>query len=159
MKKQIHIVAVILLLVVGFALYFTMHRSTGVRENATKKVSFAEFLKTNTGSYACSVQYPFQTGTITATLHLADGMIRGDYVSPYENVNVMFIIRDGYYYPWTSLATSSFKIPMPRDAAGNQTGEVYRSYVETAQEYTCSPWITDASMFVLPKNILFKSVE
>lgn len=163
MKKQVKLIALVLLALAagGGWTYYSKPKITKENKVGTtveNKIAFAEFLKNNKESYKCTVYYPFQAGTVVATIYRADNMIRGEYKSPYENVEVKFIIRDGYYYPWTSKSATSTKIAIPRDPQGNQSGEIYYSYIRSVGEYECNPWTMDASMFAVPQNIKFETV-
>jgi len=132
--------------------------------NAGKKMAFSEFIKQNTGSYKCTVDQDID-GSITAgTTYVSDGMIRGEYNTKVQNINVdtTFIVRDGFSYSFTSLApTMGFKVKITEPKAGDTTTATSGSYSFNAEkigDYNCEPWTLDASKFTVPTNITFKEI-
>ncbi len=129
-----------------------------------KKMAFADFIKNDKGSYKCTVHRTVQNIDTTGTMYIANKMIRGEFSNNYQgqNVEVKFIIRDGYGYTWTTgipNMSGGYKIKIPVDPDGKETGEVMYSYVDSVGDYTCENWTVDTAMFTVPTNMTFQAMN
>lgn len=132
-----------------------------------KKMAFSEFLKQG-GSYKCTVDQYITAGdyeNITkGTTYVSGGMVRGEYTSKVENLNVesTVLVRDGYTYSWTSMAPNmGFKVKVV-EAKGDTSTSTSGSYnwnAEQIGDYECVPWTVDMSKFAVPTDITFQELN
>ncbi len=136
-------------------------------ENPTagKKMAFTEFLKQDKGDYKCTVNQDVNGSVTVGTTYLSGGMIRGEYNTQVQNMNVdsTFIVRDGFSYSFTSLApTMGFKVKVVEPKEGDVTTQTSGSYQWNAQnigDYDCQPWTVDPAKFTIPTNITFQEIK
>ena len=133
--------------------------------NAGKKMAFSEFLKQDKGDYKCTVNQDVNGSVTVGTTYLSGGMIRGEYNTQVQNMNVdsTFIVRDGFSYSFTSLApTMGFKVKVVEPKEGDVTTATSGSYQWNAQtigDYDCQPWTVDPAKFTIPTNITFQEIK
>jgi hypothetical protein len=133
-------------------------------DESGKKMAFSEFLKQG-GSYKCEVNQYVNEMETKGTTYINDGMIRGEYNTKVQNMNVdsTMIVRDGYTYSWTSvMPTTGFKAKVAEvvggDAVAGPSGQ-YSFNATQIGDYNCEAWTADASKFTIPTNITFKDVD
>lgn len=162
---------------VGSSFFLTTDVETSTSENVTsdqlettnptagKKMAFTEFLKQDKGDYKCTVNQDVNGSVTVGTTYLSGGMIRGEYNTQVQNMNVdsTFIVRDGFSYSFTSLApTMGFKVKVVEPKEGDVTTQTSGSYQWNAQnigDYDCQPWTTDPAKFTIPTNITFQEIK
>ncbi len=127
-----------------------------------KKMAFSQFIKEG-GTYKCIVHQSVSGTDTTGTTYLHQGMIRGEYSTSIQNMNIdaTVIVRDGYAHSWTSIApTMGFKSKVVTDEATGSLGTTgtYSYNTDQIGDYDCQPWTADVSLFELPTGITFKEV-
>lgn len=128
-----------------------------------KKMAFGEFVKGG-GAYKCTVAQHVGDVTSNGTVYINDQMLRGEFNSAVNGLNVdsNMIVRDGYTYTWSSMTPNmGFKIKVAENTAGDVGASASASYAwnsETIGDYDCEPWSIDASLFTVPANITFQEM-
>ncbi len=134
-------------------------------EEATsgKKMAFSEFIK-NGGSYKCTVNQSVNGTDTVGTTYIDGGMIRGEYNTKVQNLNVdsTLIVRDGYTYTWTSMTPNmGFKAKVVESIGGDIDAGMSGQYSFNAEQigdYNCEAWSSDASKFALPAGVTFNEL-
>ncbi len=127
-----------------------------------KKMAFADFMKQG-GEYKCTIhQYDGETDTV-GTTYLDDGMIRGEYNTKVQGLNIdtTFVMRDGYTYTWNSMMPNTgfkSKVTEVNSNNGANASGSYNFNAEEIGDYDCEAWTPDPSKFIIPTNITFKTV-
>lgn len=135
--------------------------SAMVREG--KKMAFSQFLKEG-GSYKCTVNQSIGGIQTNGTTYINDGMIRGEYSTEMQDVNIdsTMIVRDGFTYTWSSaMPLFGFKAKVIENAPIDTSASFSAKYSFNAEQigdYDCQPWTVDASKFVIPSSVTFKEV-
>ncbi len=128
-----------------------------------KKMAFSQFVKQG-GSYKCTVNQYVGDTTTEGTTYINEGMIRGEYNTKVQGIDVStsFIARDGYTYTWSSMApTMGFKSKIVESTTeGDTTGTsgTYSFNAEQIGDYNCQPWSADSALFVVPSKVTFKTI-
>jgi hypothetical protein len=163
-KVIIGIIAAILI-VSGGAWYLSQGKAgmgdtnTEVVESSQGAGTFADLLS-QAGSRTCTVKTFIEEAPSTGTVYIANGKIRGDFVSMPEamgsaEVTSHMIQADGYVYTWTDMMPQGMKMKMPEASAQGQTTTQGSVPADTRVEYSCSLWITDDTKFEPPAEVSF----
>lgn len=134
--------------------------STASTTPAGKKMAFSEFIKQG-GSYKCTVTQTVATMTTNGTVYIDGSKIKADFAVSVagQSINTTMIVRDGYTYTWTSNApTKGFKTKVATGGQGDSsTGAKGTITWDGSQigDYSCDPWVAQASMFELPTTVTF----
>lgn len=126
-----------------------------------KKIPFSELVKKQDGAYKCTVNQYVANIETKGTAYINAGMIRGEFNTKLQNMNVdsTFVVRDGYSYTWSSMLPSmGFKAKVDTSAGGNNTAGPSGTYVFNAEQigdYNCEAWTVDNSKFEIPASIKF----
>jgi hypothetical protein len=141
----------------------TVSQSETPRQNE-KKMAFSEFIKQG-GSYKCSVNQSVGGVETNGTTYISGGMIRGEYRSAAEGMNVdsTLVVRDGYTYTWTSMMPGvGFKSNIVETTGAESTtagmSGTYSWNAEQIGDYSCESWDADSSLFEIPKDITFREM-
>jgi hypothetical protein len=138
----------------------TTTASTTPEKPAGKKIAFTEFMK-KTGSYKCTVTQTVATMTTNGTVYLDEGKVKADFAVSVagQSINTSMIVRDGYSYTWTSNSpTKGFKTKIAGSATGSGSSSPKGTYTWDGSQigdYSCDPWVAEASMFEIPKTVTF----
>lgn len=122
--------------------------------------SFGELIA-RAGSWTCTVSTSVEAAPSEGTTYIADGKIRADFVSrPVmlggKEVATHMIQSDGYVYTWSDMMPQGMKMLIPKDMPTSSAGDAVGTVSADAQvQYSCLPWIVDASKFEPPSNISF----
>ena len=167
-KKTIVSLVVVAVLIVGVSLILgNKNTKPGEEESTTpvsKKMAFSEFLKQG-GTYKCEINQKVDNTETKGTTYINGEMIRGEYSTKVENVDInsTILVRDGYTYSWTSsLPNMGFKIkmdPKTTDNSGINNPSSYGFNAEQIGDYNCEAWTLDQSKFTVPTNITFRELE
>ncbi len=134
-----------------------------VTESSGKKMAFADFVKQG-GSYKCNVNQNIEGSTTVGTAYISGGMIRGEYSTQAQgiNINTSLIVRDGYTYTWSSMAAGmGFKSKVVDSNASDTNTGMSGQYSWNAQQigdYDCEEWAPDMTQFELPGGITFREM-
>lgn len=136
-----------------------------IQATSGKKIPFSELVKKQDGAYKCTVNQYVANIETKGTAYINAGMIRGEFNTKVQNMNVdsTFVVRDGYSYTWSSMLPSmGFKAKVDTSAGGNNnTAGPSGTYVFNAEQigdYNCEAWNVDQSKFQIPSNITFKEM-
>jgi len=138
----------------------TTPASTTAEKPASKKMPFSEFIKQG-GAYKCMVTQTVATMTTNGTLYINDGKVKAEFAVSVagQTISTSMIIRDGYNYTWTSNSpTKGLKTKIATGGQGDSsTGPKGTITWDGSQigDYSCEPWVAEASMFELPKTVTF----
>ena len=166
-KTSIAILVVIVVVVAGYFIFSkpkseeNQNTDATAKEETNKKMAFGEFLKQG-GPYKCEVNQTVDDFETKGTTYVNNGMIRGEYNTKVEGVDMtsIMIIRDGYTYSWTSTLPTGFKI---KNEVNSSTGEdtsysgTY-GYASQIGDYNCVAWSVDQSKFTVPTNVNFQEI-
>lgn len=173
MNKNVAIVVgILILIIVGFVAYSAMkkpsqpinkvmvtseNKSAASNSQTTAQGTLKSLLSSGK-SQKCTYSYDHQSTAVNGTVYVANGKMRGDFVSASEQSKVAghMIIDGGYFYVWTDLSNSGIKMAVnqeqPANAPGSnsQTPDINQSFT-----YTCQGWAEDDTLFALPSGISF----
>ncbi len=165
-KTSIAILVIIVIVVAGYFIFSKPkseenQNTDTVGTTGNKKMAFGEFLKQG-GSYKCEVNQYVDDIETKGTTYISNGMIRGEYSTKVEGVDMtsITIIRDGYTYSWTSTLSTGFKIKNEVDSSTGEDTSYSGTYGYAAQirDYNCVAWSADQSKFSIPTNIEFQEI-
>lgn len=110
------------------------------------------------GSWTCSVSSTAGGVASNGTTYAANGMVRSDFTSEIPQVGSIeshMIVRDGLAYTWTSMMNQGFKFPISEGDGEAEVSAEVAAPVHQDYDFSCSPWVADASRFALPAGITF----
>jgi hypothetical protein len=146
--------------IVGSSTMITTGTSTATSTSdkpAGKKIAFSEFMKKG-GSYKCSVTQNMATMTTQGTIYIHDKMVKGNFSVSLagQTIQTNMIVRDGYSYTWTnSTPTTGIKTKIATSASGKTSTSTMTWTGEQIGDYSCVAWVTDDTVFELPKTVTF----
>jgi hypothetical protein len=173
MNKNVAIVVgILILIIVGFVAYSAMKKPSqpinkamvtsenkpAASNSQTTAQGTLKSLLSSGKSQKCTYSYSRQSTTVSGTVYVANGKMRGDFVSPsgQSKVTGHMIIDGGYFYVWTDLSNSGIKMAVNQEQPANapvsnsQTPDINQSFT-----YSCQGWAEDDTLFVLPSSISF----
>lgn len=159
------VVAIVVVVLGGFIIYSVNKGGTEVADNTdttnvtatTNKVAFVDVVKKG-GTLTCSITENRAGTKVEGKIFMGNGMMRGDYVTKENGVNVYsdFIVRDGYTYTWSSLTpTAGIKVAIPVVGSSDITVNTSSFDVSQVSDYDCKSWTLDQSKFTVPTEITF----
>lgn len=162
-----HIVGIVLAVIVigGGIWYATTHpisqtqteteNQTATTEPASGAGTIAD-LWAMTGSVKCDVSSDDPNASFTGTVYASGGKMRVDAVATIaqldRTVTTHMVRADGFFYTWSDLLPQGIKIA---ETAAETTAAQQGVSGQTKVNYTCGPWIPDASLLTPPANITF----
>lgn len=165
MQKKLIIAGILILVVLGGYFLLRLDNNTPrerISENivAQKGLSileasaaYSEFVKKG-GSLKCITKSSENGGEANAIVYISNRMAREEVtIHIYQNfsMDATVIVRDGYMYSWDPSTKNGGRTKMP------ESSEIYPfSQINSTGSYDCEPWEADASMFDLPKDVIFK---
>lgn len=176
MNKKILIVLIILILI-GVGVYlFTKKPSQSIKqetvnsqdnttntENKTTQGTLKSLL-TAGKSQKCTYSKNLESVSLSGTVYISNGKMRGDYVSGTEQmkVNGHMIVDGQYLYSWTDLSKQGTKMAINQEAqtpaTASENTSSQASDMNQAFEYVCQGWTEDASVFIVPSDITFSAL-
>ncbi|HRH24595.1 MAG TPA: hypothetical protein PK109_03340 [Candidatus Paceibacterota bacterium] len=156
---------VAIVVVGGGAWFFSQHKAgtdlsgTGTTENTVGEsgtLSLKELMMMG-GSRKCEVTVTTAEAPATGTVYVSGTDVRSDIVTKPAAMNGATIsahmIKSGdYMYSWSDMIPQGVKVKITAaESAGAQAGYDANSQVQ----YSCSPWIPDASKFEVPSTVTF----
>ena len=93
----------------------------------------------------------------SGAVYVSENKLRGNLTSYVNGVltNTVMIDNGRYIYAWTKDALTGVTIPAPLLSAGGKIVSAGGIALTEQIDYSCNPWKTDASYFVLPKTVTF----
>lgn len=126
-------------------------------EPFTMKGTFSDLTKKG-GSYECTVSHSVSVAQSDGKVYVSGSKIRGEFSSKIPQVNMTVkstMLSDGeYIYTWTDMAKTGFKAKIVESAKPVSVDSVGNEYMQNL-DYSCNPWISDDSKFVIPSDINF----
>ena len=172
-KKSLYItVGIILLLLIGGGSYLLMSKKTSPNTPRTESSmqSTLKGLLAKGIAQKCTFTDKTESFDMSGVMYMAGNRLRGDYNSVMDGKTIVshMITDNNTSYTWQDDQTTGFMMKFEPEkvtaGAANQdkniTGESKSTQNQTFDpekvvDYKCSPWITDNSLFVPPKNIKF----
>jgi len=128
-----------------------------------KKMAFAEFMKTNKGSYVCTVNQNVGGTDTAGTVHVNGMDISGQFAitAAGQSLTAYVVSKDGYVYTWTSMMpTVGWKSKMTTSGSGSTAASGTFSWNnDTIGDYDCQPEPVNASLFTIPASVNFTAVN
>ncbi len=126
----------------------------------TGTTTFADFVAQG-GSRSCTVTVNNPTAPATGVVYVSGSEIRADFVAKPVTANGMeisahMIQTGGYVYSWTDMIPQGVKVAMT-NSSGAAASQGFDMNAQVA--YDCTPWIVDASKFVVPSTVTFMEVN
>jgi hypothetical protein len=119
--------------------------------------TFTEFFAKG-GSYECNIGQSVKNLQTNGTMWFSGKDVRADIDTTLQGrtYDFYFIVKDGYTYSWGSLFQGGMK-SKSQNADGSYTNDNnYTWNPKLISTFNCKPWKADASMFILPTDIVFK---
>jgi hypothetical protein len=174
------IVIVVILILLGGGAFYLFHKSQKAAmqseqttmqpqsgQMTTQKKSLFDFFSM-AGSQKCTFTNKENGGS--GIVYTSSGKMRGDFQSV-DNGKTMasHMINDGkYIYYWSDGAKSGYKMSLdfvkqqaaqvsmaPGNSSSQQQTPSQAVNMKQQDDYSCSPWSEDASLFVLPTDVSF----
>lgn len=174
-SKQTIVYAVVGVAVLAGALYFGMG-DKGVTPSAPaespaqttelSKLASGETTFTSLLASGIAQQCDFTSATTNAEsqgkVYVGGGKIRGDFTSVTQGTTVAshMIVRDESTYVWSDKAPFGMKMPVPK--SGETTPQGMDNGADAMNQkvnVNCTGWDVDESVFTLPAEIKFKTME
>jgi len=166
-QKQLMIVGVIVLGIIGVGLYFlvpmpTLPTDENVAELSSAPKSLRGLLGMS-GAQKCTVASSVATAESTGVVYIAGGKVRGDFVSAVavgETQVTSHMITDGKIsHVWMDGMPQGYTMSAEMtdaDSAGAQNDRAPETVsLDQEASYKCESWSVDATQFELPKDIEF----
>jgi len=166
-KTMIGVIVAIVVIVGGYFIYNANKGGTDVSDTtsdvtssaqtSTDKAALAELIKKG-GTLTCTITQNVNNTKVTGTMFMGSGMMRGEYTTKVQNVNIdsNFIVRDGFTYTWSSMTPNAgFKVAIPAVGSTASTANTSSFDVSQVEDYKCEAWTLDASKFTLPAGVTF----
>ncbi len=161
-KALVYGVALVAIVILGLGAWMvvgkggTKDADTAQTQNTTLKNLIAMG-----GSNKCTFASSVQNSQSEGTVYITNGQMRGDFSSVAAGKTTLshMIVKDNVSYVWSDAAPQGFK--MSFDAMATQSDANPQASVDpnAKVEYTCSSWVSDASLFALPTNITFQDMS
>jgi len=171
MNKNVAIVGgILILIIVGFFAYSAMKKPSqpinkvvtsenkpATSNSQTTAQGTLKSLLTSGKSQKCTYSYDHQSTAVTGTIYVANGKMRGDFVSTSGQSKVAghMIIDGGYFYVWTDLSNNGIKMAVNQEQPTNAPVNSQTPDINQAFAYTCQGWAGDDTLFTLPSGISF----
>jgi hypothetical protein len=171
MGRIIGIVVVIVLAGGGYAIYRGMQAAMPASQDSQTSTSTPQEAGTFTGSVAdlsarggdwkCTVDTKASAGATAASgvVYVSGTRIRADYHSTVQGVGAVeaHLIADGTsVYSWSSMLPQGIKTEM--SASQDESISALGDGANQSYTYDCDPAHADASLFVPPSNISFRTL-
>jgi hypothetical protein len=158
----------IVLILVGYFLLGKKPASPSTSPSATGQPQAASSLR-DLIAQGTNQSCTYSTDNSHGMIYLADGKIRGDFNVTTTNANNQtqtsvshMIIMNNTNYLWTEGTKTGIKMAFDQNAtpAPVTSNTPTNSFDANAlNNYKCSPWVADATMFTLPAEISFMTVN
>jgi hypothetical protein len=167
------VIGILILFIIGSGAYLALKKSPQPSANkapVTQNKSADSGAQTVQGtiksllssgkSQKCTYSSNLESASVSGTLYVANGKMRGDFASGTEQAKISghMIADGGFSYVWTDTSKQGVKmaIDLEQQLAGflanNQTLDINQTFA-----YTCQGWTGDGSVFTLPSDITFST--
>ncbi|MDO8522456.1 MAG: hypothetical protein Q7S08_04190 [bacterium] len=113
------------------------------------------------GSWKCTVDASTAQSVSSGVTYASGGKVRSDFstkVQGYGNVE-SHVIADGQdVYTWSSVMPQGIKTKMAQQTDGGTATSGQGVNTNQPYSYDCQPWTADASVFVTPSSVVFKTI-
>ena len=108
----------------------------------------------------CTMSYSVDNESGTSTIYIKDSMIRQDTASnvDWEEITVYTLARDGKTYAWGNLYGENVWMYITYDMDVEEELTAFDE-LDSATKITCAAWVKDDSVFELPTDIEFTSMD
>jgi hypothetical protein len=113
------------------------------------------------GNYTCTISSTSSTGNATGVIYAAGSKTRVDFnATSQDGTSVQtHVIRDGTWsYTWVDGMTTGTKTAMTTSAPRNPQPSGGVISEDSSVSSDCHPWVPDATQFVPPKGITFRTI-
>lgn len=138
----------------------TETKQTAAEEN---KTSITELFQKGNDLKCSYSSKSDESGTAEVTVYISGKKMRAD-SSGTSSDGVVFkssmILNDDYLYVWTPDEKTGVKMPVAKSEADKEAWKGNATYLDPEQkvDYKCGDWVTDQTVFVLPKEIKFEDM-
>lgn len=142
----------ILIVIIGAVVYNQKFIQHSTQEQAT---SLKQLLQATTPRI-CTFNSTQSDAQSSGTVFVANGMLRGDFVSTINNqtVNSHLIVKDNTSYVWTDQLQEGVKVSMHQ--LDNKNPEDQPINLDEKMKYDCQTWTQEEKVFALPEGIEFQ---
>lgn len=157
MNKGI-VAAIVGVVVIGAGVWFLMGRSAPSMPtpNTQAQEGGIEQLMAQ-GNARCTVNSEANGVTSSGVVYVGDGKVRGDFTSTVPEVGAVeshMIVRDGFVYTWSSMATQGIKMAVNSETSVSSDPEQPNPY-DATYSYNCESWTPEEGQFSVPSTINF----
>jgi hypothetical protein len=153
MSKNYTIIAVIaIILVIGAVLLIGVQNKSSVSDAQRPRTVLA-----NGGSELCTFKDTSGQAVINGAIHIGNHVLRSDFTSTSGGTqsNIHVVMTDQFTYSWINGQLTGIKAPRTATSTiANQNLDIDRTAM-----LTCGTWPVDESMFNLPTNVSFVTVN
>ncbi len=178
------LVALVLLLVLGYAVYAKTQKAPAVEQDTIMMEDDTSSMDSDKGSsnmsgsifdliksgdnLVCTFNTTTETGEVDGTTYISNNKMRGDFVIRDGSLNMTSsTISDGeWLYSWSSAIPQGMKIKLDQFADEDSTNpdspvsnenpdQTPLDGLKQDYEYDCDSWSVDASKFEVPSDITF----
>ncbi len=114
------------------------------------------------GSWQCSVDTSTAQAASSGTVYVSGNKVRADFtmnVQGYGTVSAYMIADGEFTYSWSSMMPQGVKAKMTTEGQGGTATSGQGVDASMSYGYDCQPWTPDASKFVVPTNVSFRTIE
>ncbi len=158
MNKGI-LAAIVGVVVVGAGVWFLMGTGTPnmpAPVNTNAEEGGIEQLMAQ-GNARCTVTSEANGVTSNGVVYVGNGKVRGDFTSTvpqFGAVESHMIVRDGFVYTWSSMATQGIKMAVNSETSVSSDPEQPNPY-DATYSYDCDSWTPEEGQFTIPSTINF----
>lgn len=153
--------------VIGVGAWYLSQTPPAAQENGEQEAAseagsttFAQFIAAG-GSRSCDVVVDNPAAPASGVVYVSGTDIRADFTArPVTaggmSVSAHMIQTGGYVYSWTDMIPQGVKVAV---ASGTGAAASQGFDMDAEVSYDCTPWIPDASKFMVPENVTFMEVN
>jgi hypothetical protein len=167
-KKIVLVIAVVLLLLLGGGAYVMMGKSQApAPQQAMEATPTQSAEKTAEGTLKALIASAIpqtcsftnkQGADVKGTVYTSGGKMRGDFTTTTSKgvtSNGHMVVDADTTYVWTDEMKQGFKMKITDEQKNQAAANSQAMDLNQNVSYTCKPWIPDAGVFTLPKDISF----
>jgi len=169
-KGVVVVVGILVILAVIFGLYsmskktprlvnkikVTTENKPTASKTETAQGTFRSLLSSEK-SQKCTYSYDRQAVSVSGTIYVVKGKMRGDFVSSstQSKVSGHLVVSDNYLYVWTDMSNRGIKMLISQQSSPVSTNSSQMLDINQTFTYSCQGWTEDDSLFALPSTISF----
>ena len=118
-------------------------------------------LRNSQSPQRCTFSTVADTTRTTGTVYVAEGKMRGEFTTTMDDQTIesYMIVEGNTSYVWSDAMPQGVKMSFDAMAAQSEGGVAQGVDPNAAVDYSCSPWVVQASMFALPSGIVFQDMS